>query len=267
MTLPRLIPHRDLLLQITRRDIASRYRGSALGMVWTFLTPLLMLAVYTFVFGVVFKARFASGDSAADETTASFALTIFCGLMIHSMFAECISRAPAIILAHTSYVKKVVFPLEILPVMVLGSACFHFIMSAGVLLLGLLLTKGSLPATAWLFPFTILPLLPLLLGINWILASLGVYLRDIGQMSGLLSMVLMYLSPIFYPVEALPEAFRPFMYLNPLTHIIEAARATLIFGQLPHFGILTAYGIGGCIVAMVGGWWFQQTRRGFADIM
>jgi lipopolysaccharide transport system permease protein len=259
--------HRELLWQMTVRDIASRYRGSALGLLWSFVTPLLMLAVYTFVFGVVFQARFGAGAAAENPSTLQFALTLFCGLIIHALVAECLGRAPNIILAHTSYVKKVVFPLEILPVMVLASACFHFLMSTGVLLLGLLLAHGSLPLSALWFPLTILPLLPVLLGVNWVLAALGVYLRDIGQLSGLLAMLLMFLSPIFYPVESLPEAFRPFMYLNPLTHIIEAARGALILGIRPDVGMLAAYMSAGIAFACVGFWWFQKTRSGFADIL
>ena len=257
--------HRELLAQMIRRDITSRYRGSALGILWTFATPLLMLAVYTFVFGVVFQARF--GHDAGNASPPSFALTLFCGLIIHSLFSECLGRAPVIILAHVSYVKKVVFPLEILPVMVLGSALFHFIVSAVVLIVGLLLSQGHLPATAWLFPLTILPLLPLLLGMNWFLAALGVYVRDIGQLSGLLSMILMYLSPIFYPIDALPEAFRPFMYANPLTIIIEAARGVLIFGVYPPLATLGWYSLASMSAACFGYWWFTRTRKGFADIL
>jgi lipopolysaccharide transport system permease protein len=259
---------RSLLTQITRRDIASRYRGSALGMLWTFVTPLLMLAVYTFVFGIVFKARFGTAvDTVNEPSTAGFAMTLFTGLMIHALVSECLNRSPTVILQHASYVKKVVFPLEILPVMVAGSALFHFVMSALVLLCGLILAHGSLPVTALLFPLVILPLIPLLLGINWILAALGVYLRDISQLSNLLSMLLMFLSPIFYPIEALPEQFRHFMYLNPLTHIIESVRAVLIFGHIPDAALLLAYSGGGMIVAAFGFWWFQKTRKGFADIM
>jgi lipopolysaccharide transport system permease protein len=262
-----LTRHRELLWQMTVRDVASRYRGSALGLLWSFVTPLLMLAVYTFVFGVVFQARFGTGGAVENPSTLHFALTLFCGLIIHALVAECLGRAPSIILAHTSYVKKVVFPLEILPVMVLASSCFHFLMSAAVLLLGLLLAQGSLPLTALWFPLTILPLLPLLLGVNWVLAALGVYLRDIGQLCGLLAMLLMFLSPIFYPIEALPEAFRPFMYLNPLTPIIEAARGALMHGVAPDVTMLALYTLAGTAFACLGFAWFQKTRGGFADIL
>ncbi len=260
-----LARHRELLMQMIRRDVTSRYRGSALGILWTFATPLLMLAVYTFVFGVVFQARFGHGQ--ADASTPSFALTLFCGLIIHSLFAECLGRSPVIILQHVAYVKKVVFPLEILPVMVLGSALFHFMVSAVVLAAGLWLSQGTLPATAWLFPLTVFPLLPLLLGMNWFLAALGVYVRDVSQLSGLLAMILMYLSPIFYPVEALPEAFRPFIYMNPLTCIIEAARGVMIFGTYPSLSALGLYTLLSTLFAWLGYWWFTHTRKGFADIL
>ncbi len=259
--------HRHLLRQITRRDISSRYRGSALGLLWSFITPLLMLAVYTFVFGIVFKARF--GDAAAETPTdtASFAVTLFCGLILHGLLAECITRAPSIILHHTNYVKKVVFPLEILPVMVLTSSCFHFLMSAAVLIIGVLWSQGSIPITALYTPLVILPFLLTLLGTCWILASLGVYLRDIGQLTGLLSTLLLFLSPIFYPITALPEAFRPLMYLNPLTPIIGQLRDVLIHGIEPDLMLLGIYSLVGIITCCVGFAWFQKTRKGFADIL
>ncbi len=259
--------HRSLLWQITKRDITARYRGSALGMVWSFVIPLLMLAVYTFVFGVVFNARFGDATTGEAASTTDFALTLFCGLMIHTLFSECLTRNPTLILHHANFVKKVVFPLEILPIMVLGSALFHFLMHVLVLLAGLLLTQGALSWTVLLLPLTLLPMLPLLLGMGWILASLGVYLRDIAQLTGLLSTLLLFLSPIFYPIDALPEAFRPFLYLNPLTPIIEATRQVVLYDQLPNMTILLYYSAASLAMMLVGFWWFQKTRNGFADIL
>ncbi len=257
--------HRSLLLQMIQRDITSRYRGSALGLVWSFITPLLMLAVYSFMFGVVFNARF--GDAASSDMDANFTLTLFCGLVIHTLLSDCLTRAPTIILHHSSYVKKVVFPLEILPAMVVGSALFHFAMGVMVLAGGLLLANHTLPLTILYLPIVILPFLPLLLGISYLLAALGVYLRDIGQLTGLVSTMLLFLSPIFYPIEALPEAFRPLMFANPLTPIIQQMRAIAIGGLAPDFMMLGAYLALSLCILFVGYGWFQVTRKGFADIM
>lgn len=259
--------HRNLLRQITKRDITSRYRGSALGIVWSFITPLLMLAVYTFVFGIVFKARFGEAATNEPTNTAQFAITLFCGLIIHSLLAECITRAPTIILQHTNYVKKVVFPLEILPAMLVGSSLFHFLMSATVLIIGILWSNGALPYTILYTPLILAPFLLTLLGASWVLASLGVYIRDIGQLTGLLSTLLLFLSPIFYPITALPESFRPLMYLNPLTPIIEQMRNVMIHGITPDFTMLLCYGFIGFFITILGFAWFQKTRKGFADIL
>ncbi|MFQ5851455.1 MAG: ABC transporter permease, partial [Candidatus Binatia bacterium] len=196
-----------------------------------------------------------------------FALIMFCGLIVFNVFAECVTRAPGLILANANYVKKVVFPLEILPVTVLASALVHAAVSLLVLLLGLGFFLGILQWTIIFVPVIFLPLALFCLGFGWFLASLGVYIRDIGQVVGVLIPALMFLSPIFYPLSAVPELFRPLYHVNPLTFIVENMQAVVIWGQLPDWqsmGIGTAVALG---TALIGYAWFERTRGGFADVL
>jgi len=246
-----------------KREVLGRYRGSVLGIVWSFLHPIFLLAVYTFVFSVVFKARWSEGSDSKTE----FALVLFAGLLIFNLFAECVSRAPALILSNVNYVKKVVFPLEILPWVSLGSALFHTLVSFAVWLLFYLVFFGLPPLTLLLFPLVLLPLVFFTMGLSWLLASLGVYLRDVGQVIGLLVTVLMFLSPIFYPISALPERYQLLLQLNPLTLVIEQTRGVLIWGECPAPEIFVLYTTCSALIAWSGFAWFQKTRRGFADVL
>lgn len=255
--------NRALIGQMSRREVAGRYAGSFMGLHWAVLNPLLMLAVYTFVFSVVFKARWGG----AEEGKAQFALVLFAGLIVHALFAEVLNRAPGLIIANVNYVKRVMFPLEVLPVIALVSALFHALVSIAVLLIAFLLVNGHLHWTVVLLPFVLLPLMILTLGLAWMLASVGVFVRDIGQSIGLLTMMLLFMSPVFFPVSALPPEFQSWMMLNPLTFIIEQAREVLIWGRLPNWTGLLAYGLVGLAVAWAGFFWFQKTRKGFADVV
>lgn len=259
-----LFQHRSLLGQLIRRDIAARYRGTMLGFAWSLLHPLLMLAIYTFVFSVVFQARWPLPET---QPQGQFALILFAGLMIHGLAAAVLTAAPHSILAQVNYVKKVVFPLEILPLVPLGAALFHFGFSLLILLGAQAWLTGAIPVTALWLPLILLPYLLGLTGAAWILASLGVYLRDIGQLTGLLVMILLFLSPIFYPPEALPEVWRPWLNLNPLTVIIVQTREALLWGQTPDFRTLGIYGLGSGAFMLFGYWWFAKTRKGFADVL
>ncbi len=262
------VRQRALLRQMLRRDIAQSYRGSALGMLWSFITPLLMLGVYTIVFSVVFEARWASrAGETTPPATGEFALILFCGLILHAFLADCLSRSPQIILGNVNFVKKVIFPLEILPVVVVGSAAFHFLMGLAVLLAAQLALTGTIPLTALLLPLVLAPFVIFCLGLAWILASIGVYLRDIGQIVGLATTVLLFLSPVFYPPEALPVAWRPLLILNPLTVIVENLRAVLLWGNLPNWPALGYYGAFSLAFMLLGFAWFQKTRKGFADVV
>lgn len=259
-----VVGRRDLVLQITRRDIVSRYRGSALGLLWSLVTPLAMLAVYTFVFSMVFNARWGT---AQDGGRAEFALMLFSGLIVYQAFADCVVRAPGVILAHSSYVKKIVFPLEILPVMLVLSAFFQFLMSFAVLLLFQFMVQGRVCATLFYLPAVLLPHLFFCAGACWLLASLGAYLRDIGMIIGLFVQIFLFLSPIFYPLEAIPAAYRPFLLLNPLTGTIEQFRTIVLAGRPPDWGSLGMLLAAGWAVAWLGFAWFQKTRKGFADVV
>lgn len=255
--------NRGLVRALVQREVVARYRGSFAGILWSLFNPVFMLAVYTFVFSVVFKARWSGGS----ESRSEFALVLFAGMIVFSVFAETITRAPTTIISNPSYVKKVIFPLEILPCVALGSALFHASVSILVWLAAYVLLFGLPHATALLLPLVLLPLVLLTLGLSWLLASLGVYLRDVAQVVGIATTAMMFMSPIFYPLSALPEQYRPLLLLNPLTPAVEQARAVLVWGQLPDFGILAAYLVASAVVAWLGFAWFQKTRRGFADVL
>ncbi|MGP9765393.1 ABC transporter permease [Halomonas sp. AOP13-D3-9] len=256
--------HRDLIITMTKRDIAGRYRGSVLGLFWSFLNPVFMLLVYTFVFSVVFNARWGVGE---DETSTQFAVVLFAGLVVHSFFAEVLSKAPGLVLGSSNYVKKVVFPLEILPAIALGSAIFHTAISLLVLQFAYIVFTGIPPWTIILSPIVFFPLAVLSLGVAWMLAALGVFLRDIGQFIGVIITVLLFLSPIFFPIDRLPEEYQILILLNPLTFIIEQAREVLIWGRLPDWLGLGVYTFFSTVFAWLGYAWFQKTRKGFADVL
>jgi lipopolysaccharide transport system permease protein len=256
--------HRELVWQMAKREVVGRYRGSVIGIAWSFFTPLLMLLVYTFVFSVVFKARWGVGG---DESRASFAVVLFVGMIVHGLFAEVVSRAPGLILGNVSYVKRVVFPLEVLPWIAMGSAVFHACISLTALVLAQLFLVHQVPWTALLLPVVAIPLILGTMGLAWFLASLGVFLRDVGQAIGMFTTVLLFLSPVFYPVAILPEQFQRWMYLNPLTFIIEEARKLLLYGQAPDWEGCALYLAGSVAVAWAGFWWFQRSRNGFADVL
>lgn len=254
---------RNLIAQMTKREVIGRYRGSVLGLLWSFFNPILMLTIYTFVFSVVFKARWGTGG----ESRFEFALILFAGLIVFNIFSEGVNRAPSLIISNINYVKKVIFPLEILPLVNMGAALFHGTVSLVVLIIFYVLVSSSLHWTVIFAPLTILPLLLMTLGISWFLASLGVFVRDVAQVISMLTTVLMFTSPIFFPVSILPEKYRIFMYLNPLTFIIEQMRDVVLWGRLPSWSgwcLSMALGIG---VAWIGLVWFQKTRKGFADVL
>ncbi|MCP5243552.1 MAG: ABC transporter permease [Burkholderiales bacterium] len=248
-----------------KREIASRYRGSILGVLWSFVTPLLMLAIYTFVFSVVFKVRLALTNDT--DNRFEFAMLLFAGLIVFNLFSECLTRAPALILNNTNYVKRIIFPLEILPWITLGAALFHTCISYLILFVFLLIIGQPVFWTAMLLPVVLLPFALLTLGISWFLASVGVFVRDIGQFIGLVLTMLLFMSPIFYPASALPESVRAYLFLNPLTFIIEQTRAVIIYGQLPDWAGMGIYYVTGFLIAWAGLTWFQKTRKGFSDVL
>jgi lipopolysaccharide transport system permease protein len=255
--------HRGLARALMMREVVGRYRGSLLGTLWSFFNPILMLVVYTFVFSVVFKARW----NAQSDSKTEFALVLFAGLIVFNLFSECVGRAPTLILSNVNYVKKVVFPLEILPWVALGSALFHAVIGLAVWLLAYIALFHAPHVTVLLLPLIMLPLLLFVMGITWWLAAIGVYLRDISQFVGIIIPVTMFLSPVFYPATALPEQYRYLLLMNPLTPAIEQIRDVLFWGHAPDWKAFALYLAATSLIAWLGFAWFQKTRKGFADVV
>lgn len=255
--------NRELIQASTKREVVGRYRGSVMGLLWSFFNPLFMLAIYTFVFSEILKSRWSVGS----ESKTEFAIVLFIGMMVFNLFSECVNRAPSLIIANANYVKKVVFPLEILPFVALLSAFFHFCISLLVWLFGYIILFGAPPATALYLPLVLPPFLLFTLGLSWALASLGVYMRDISQVVSIATTLLMFLSPIFYPATSVPEEYRQWLFLNPLTVVIEQLRAVLYWGHGPDLAMTLIYWGTSMGVAWLGFAWFQKTRRGFADVI
>ncbi len=254
---------RTLIWQFARRDVLTRYRGTLLGLGWSFLTPLLMLAVYTFVFRVVFNARW--GTAGTDDF--EFALQVYAGLIVFSLFAEVVNRAPRLVLDQPNLVKKVVFPLEILPWVAVLAGLFHLALNLIVLLIAVAVSRGGLPPTVLALPLVLVSLVPLLLGLSWFLAALGVYVRDVGQIATLVVSLMMFLSPVFYPVSSLPERWQLWLRANPLTPTIEQLRRVALDGLWPDWSQLALHLLLASVMAWLGARWFAATRRGFADVL
>jgi len=259
--------NRQLILLMTKREVVRIYKGSVLGLAWSFFNPVFLLIVYTFIFSEIFKARWGSDRFDGDVSKIEFAVVIFVGMIVLSLVSEVLSRAPGLIINNVNYVKKVVFPIEILPVISIGAALFHSLISLSVLLAALILFNGYLNWTVVFIPLILLPLVILSTGLAWILASLSVFLRDVGQTTSVITRMLLFLSPVFYQVSAVPERFRPFIMANPLTFIIEQAREVLIWGHLPNWIGLGTYTLMAIAIAWAGYAWFQTTRKGFADVL
>lgn len=259
-----IVFNRQLIIQMIKREVMIRYKGSIFGLLWAFFTPIFMLTMYTFVFSVIFKMRWGN---LIEGNKIQFATILFVGLMTQNLFAEILNRAPNLILSNVNYVKKVIFPLEVLPVITMGAALFHYLMSLGVLLLAFIVFNGYLHWTFFLMPVVLLPFIILMLGLAWFLVALGVFLRDVGQTMVILTTMLLFLSPVFYPMSAVPLQFRSLMMMNPLTFIIEQSREILIWGHVPNWTGLVVYSFVAIIVAWLGYVFFQKSRKGFADVL
>jgi len=258
----RVWARRDVFWELTKRDIAGRYSGSFLGLLWSFFNPLLMLGVYTLAFRELLGMRWPNLDSGAD-----FSLMIFCGMIVHSMMAECLIRAPGVIVSQSNLVKRVVFPLAILPCVMVVSTLFSALLSIFVLLIFVLISQHTLHATVLYLPLLYAPYVLLLCGVSWLMASLGVFIRDVTQISGVISSVLMFLSPVFYPASNLRQPYREWIQFNPLTLMIEQTRQLVLFGHSPDWHALGLYTLIAVVVLLLGYVWFQRTRDGFADVL
>jgi lipopolysaccharide transport system permease protein len=256
--------YRDLIRQLTWREVVGRYKGSFIGLGWSFIQPLIMLCVYTFVFSVIFKARWGVESN---ESQAAFALALFMGLITFSVFSEVVNLAPSLVLGNTNYVKKVVFPLEILPFVRLLSTLINAAFSLGVLFAGILIINHGIHWTALLLPLVWLPMMMFTLGCGYFLASLGVFIRDIGTVIGVLTTILFFLTPIFYPVNAVPDSFRFFYRINPMAIFVEDARRVVLWGLFPDwpwffFGMALS-----AVVLICGFVWFMKSKKAFADVI
>lgn len=256
--------HKDLIVQLTRRDVLGRYRGTYLGIFLSLLRPLFMLIVFTGVFGYIFGGTFGQR---ANESRLDYALGMFCGLVLFNFTSECLSRAPSLVLSNPNYVTKVVFPLETLAISVVGAGLIHLAISLVLLLLGALLLHGSLPPTILYLPVITVPLVLLSLGVTWFLASLGVFIRDVDAVVPVIVTVLMYASAIFYPINKVPMPVRPFVEFNPLAVIIDQARNVILWG-IPLDWLRYAVTLATSLLVMMAGYaFFMRTKRGFADVI
>ncbi|MGB7565754.1 MAG: ABC transporter permease [Prochlorococcaceae cyanobacterium] len=265
LTFPRALwKQRELWWRLSEREVLGRYRGSILGIGWSFLNPLAMLAVYTLVFSQVFKARWGTH---ADMGPLGFAINLFAGLIVFNLAAECLNQAPGIVVSNPNYVKKIIFPLEVLGSVTVGSAFFHAFASLIVLVVFELIATHAIPITILWLPLVWIPLLLALLAATWALAALGVFIRDIGQIVNVFMSMLMFLSPIFFPASALPPRWQPLLALNPLSFVIEETRAVTVEGRAPSMSYLILGTVFGVIMAELSLRGFSKAKRAFADVM
>ncbi|MBU3576949.1 ABC transporter permease [Polynucleobacter sp. UK-Kesae-W10] len=255
--------NRLLIKSLVMREVQGRYRGSFGGIFWSIFNPIILLLIYTFVFSEIFKSRWEGGGDSRTE----FALVLFAGLIAFNFFTECFLRAPGLILSNVNYVKKVIFPLEILPWVSIGSSIFHAIISFIVWLAAYFILFGLPPYSIFWVPIIILPLIFFSVGVGWIFASLGVYIRDISQAVGIITTVLMFITPIFYPITAIPFQYRFFLEFNPLAYEVQQLRGVMYWGDTPDLNSFSIWLFLSFSFACIGFFWFQKTRKGFADVL
>ncbi len=255
---------RELIRQFSWREVVGRNKGTQLGMVWTFLNPLLILVVNTFVFAVVLRQNW----NVLGGGPAEFPLTMLCGMTVFGVFAETVCAAPTMIVSRPNFVTRVVFPIEIFPVSALGCALFYAAINLVLIVAGTGILLRTFSTTMYLFPLVLLPLVCMSLGLAWFLAALGVFLRDINSIVGLVVYrVLVFMTPLFFPATAVPERFRPVLEYNPLTIIVESARRTLMWSQAPDWHALGWVTAGSLVAMQLGYAWFVRSKRGFADVI
>lgn len=256
--------HRELLWQFTLRNVELRHKGSHLGLIWSFLSPLLMLALYVLVFGYIFGGSFGV---LPHETRVDYGLGIFFGLTLFHFVAEVLGSSPGIIVGNPNFVKKVVFPLEILPAANVLGAVFHMLISLALLLIGIVALGPGLATTALWLPVILLPVILLLLGVSWFFSALGVFFRDVGQIMQFVTMTLMFSSAVFYSAHKIPPAAWTWMRFNPVLLAIELARDAALWGRPingNHLIYLYAVGLAGCYLGHAA---FRKMKPAFADVL
>ncbi len=253
----------SLTSELAKRDVQSRYKGASFGLLWSLISPFLMLCVYSLAFGVLLKSNWPQKNGYQHH----FSVIIFVGLIVHGFFAECLARAPTVITGHPSFVKKVVFPLEILSWQVMLSGLFQAGMNILVFIVLSLLLEGHVSWMIVLLPVVFIPLIFMSLGVCWIFSALGVYLRDINQMMGVITMTMLFLSSAMIPVDTLSDSKRMLFHLNPMTFLIDQARAVALWGEYPDWVGLAEYTVGSLVLMYAGYAWFMATKKGFADVL
>ena len=255
--------NRSLIWQMSKREIVGKYRGSILGILWSFVNPLLMLSMYTIVFGYVFQSRWGMQN----ESKMDFALALFIGLSVFQLFSESFQRSPSLIVSNANYVKKVVFPLEVYSFISLLTSIFHVGLNFLLILLFFIISKSQVPHLIFLLPIALLPLLFFCLGITWFLSALGVFFRDLQQIISFGNTILLFLSPIFFPLEKLPVFLQKIAILNPLTFPLEWARGLILYNQFPNILQYLIFLMSSIVFTWIGFVFFQKTRKGFADVL
>ena len=255
--------HRNLTRELVRNEILGRYRGATFGMLWSLLSPFMMLVVYTIAFGSILKGRWPQ----TGDTHAEFGLVIFVGIFVHGFFGECFTRAPRLMLDNANYVKRVVFPLDILPWTMVLAAIFHLAMNVLVFCLLSFFVYRQLSPLVVLLPVVLAPLVLITVAVSWLVASLGVYLRDIAQVAPVASTAMFFLSSAIVPVDAVPEKYQLVFKLNPLTFFIDQAREVALWGRQPDWAALAWFGLGGLVAVFAAHAWFRRTSKGFADVL
>ena len=258
-----LLRHRALAWELTKRDVLGRYRGASFGLVWSLASPFLLLCIYTFAFGTVMGGRWPQAQSGQSH----YSLILFAGLIVHGFFAECLTRSPGLVVNNPNFVKRVIFPLDLLPWPMVFSALFHMAMNVVVFLALRWAMDGAFSWTIVLLPLVVLPLVPLGLGVSWFLSSLSVYVRDVQQVVGVASMAFLFLSSAMMPLDSVPPSYRWVFAWNPLSLIIDQARNVMLWEAMPDWTALGAYLVCALVFMVLAHRWFVATQKGFADVL
>lgn len=255
--------HRSLIVALIKREIASRYKNSVVGLAWSLISPLFILIIYTVVFDKIFSVKWIGGNGSSIE----FSILIFIGIMVFGFFSESITRAPLLIIGNPNYVKKIIFPLEVLPLVTIGVASFHMLASLSVFLIFYCIAIGLPPWTVIFYPVVLLPTFLLTLSFSWVISAIGVFFRDVNHIISALILPLMFMTPIFYPLSTLPPDLRKIIELSPLAQSIENARLVLYWGKVPSMALLITSTLMCGLFAILGFIFFQKSREGFADVL
>ena len=258
--------NRALILRLARREVEARYKGSMLGLLWAALLPLIMIGIYSFVFSSVMRSRWVV-TPAQGEVPYDFAMLLFAGFILFTLFSETVSRAPGLMLENPAYIKKILFPLDTLPWIATIGASISAGIAFCVFIVLYLVLYGLPPVTILLLPLIVLPIFFLTLGTTYILSCLGVFLRDLRQLTPLVTTAMLFLSPVLYPLEAVPEAFRPIINLNPMTIGVVQARQVIFWGEVPNLALLAFYTLCTFALASIGCMCFNRVKKAFADVV